>query len=528
MNKQNFYLTTPLYYVNAEPHIGSAYTTMAADTICRFEKLKGKNAYLLTGVDEHGGKIENTAKSRNISPKAHCDEITLKFEELWKLLNIDYQRFSRTSSENHNKIVQIFFELVKAKGDIYQAEYKGLYCLACEDFKNERELLEGKLCPTHKTQVQEYTENNYFFALSKYNEQIRQFLNDNPDFIYPQFRKHEVLAWLDEGLRDFPISRNSVKWGIPIPDDKEQTIYVWFDALLGYLSPLIEDKINLQDLNIDNFAQIVKSLDLWPVSLHLIGKDILRFHAVYWIAMLMSAELPLPKRLFGHGFLTKDGEKMGKTLGNIIVPQEIINKYGIDAIRFYFLFNIPFGQDGDFSEQIFIETVNAYLANRLGNLFSRVLKLLENNLNSQIPAGLNLDFNSEIAQSGISLANKVDSLMHNFELDLALKEIFNYIDKLNLYLTETKPWTLFKEESETARQKAIICLVEVLEGLRIVANVLFPFMPDLGLKMLNIFNLTKTQNWEELSKWAYLKPESEIKNTQGALFQRIENIQKIN
>lgn len=527
MNKQNFYLTTPLYYVNAEPHIGSAYTTMAADAICRFERLRGKNAYLLTGVDEHGGKIENTAKSRNVSPQSHCDEITLKFEELWKLLNIDYQKFSRTSSSKHNKVVQIFFERVKAKGDIYQAEYKGLYCLACEDFKNERELLDGKSCPIHKTQVQEYTENNYFFALSKYSQQIRDFLNDNPDFIYPKFRKQEVLAWLDEGLKDFPISRNSVKWGIPIPNDEEQTIYVWFDALLGYLSPLLEDKIDLNDLNPNNFAEAVKSLDLWPPSMHLIGKDILRFHAVYWLAMLMSAELPLPKRLFGHGFLTKDGEKMGKTLGNIIIPQEIISKFGIDAIRFYFLFNIPFGQDGDFSEQVFIETVNAYLANRLGNLFSRVLKLLENNLGSQIPANLNLNLNSEIAQLGISLSGKVAVFMNNLELDLALKEIFNYVDKLNLYLTEIKPWTLFKEESESAKEKATICLAEVLEGLRIVANLLFPFMPDLGLKMLKIFNLTEVQTWEKLAEWPYLKPKTVITNNQGILFQRIELLERI-
>jgi methionyl-tRNA synthetase len=513
-----FFLTTPLYYVNAEPHIGSAYTTIAADAICRFWSLYGKEVCLLTGVDEHGGKIEATALARGISPQEHCDEISLKFQELWKKLNINYQKFSRTSSAKHNKLVQTFFERVKAKGDIYQAEYKGLYCLACEDFKGERELLEGKLCPIHHTPVQEYSESNYFFALSKYAEKLKAFFKNNPSFVQPKFRLNEIETWIDEGLKDFPISRRSVKWGIPVPGDESQTIYVWFDALLGYLSPFYED-VDLTDENVNKlFAQLPS---FWPANLHLIGKDILRFHAVYWIAMLMSADLPLPQGLFGHGFLTKDGEKMGKTRGNIIVPDELLERFGIDAVRFYFLFNIPFGQDGDYSDGSFKETVNAYLANRLGNLFSRVLKLCETNLGGQIPANLKLDENSKIAQISLALPEKVKKHIESYELHAALGAIFEVVDALNLNLTEIKPWNLFKLEDAESRKLATVSLIETLESLRIVSNLLVPFMPNLSERMLEVFGLQQTNSWAEIKKWNFLLSEQKL-SSPGVLFSRIE------
>ncbi len=533
--KPKFFLTTPLYYVNAEPHIGSAYTNIAADAICRFQRLAGAEVCMLTGVDEHGGKIEKTATDRGITPQAHCDEITEKFVELWEKFNIKYDKFSRTSSEKHNKVVEQFFERVKAKGDIYQAEYKGLYCLACEDFKNERELLEGGLCPVHHTKVQEYSETNYFFALSKYSDKLIQFFKDHPDFIQPKYRLHEIQTWIDEGLKDFPISRRSVNWGVGIPKSLEetgalQTIYVWFDALLGYITPLIEDTDK-------NNTEITKEIfdklpEFWPPSIHVIGKDILRFHAVYWIAMLMSAELPLPKKLFGHGFLTKDGEKMGKTRGNIIVPAELLDKFGLDAVRFYFLFNIPFGADGDYSEQIFIETVNAYLANRLGNLFSRVLKLCFNNFDGKIPENIILDPGLAIAKQSIELPSKVKAHMDNFEIHLAIGVIFDLIDKLNLNLTEIKPWTLYKDEnpvsSEASHRAATECLLETLESLRIISNLLEPFIPNMSEKMLSVFGLKNTQSWAELNQWNYLYQnfnehlKGQVLQDPGILFSRIQ------
>lgn len=508
--KPKFYLTTPLYYVNAEPHIGSAYPTIAADAICRFWRLFGLDVCFLTGVDEHGGKIEATAKSRDLDPQTHCDQITQKFKELWQKLQIDYQKFARTSSEKHNEVVRAFFERVKAKGDIYQAEYKGLYCLACEDFKNERELLEGQLCPIHHTKVQEYSENNYFFALSKYSDKLKDFFKANPDFIQPKFRMNEIETWLSEGLKDFPISRRSVKWGISIPEDSEQTIYVWFDALLGYLSTLYD---NFEG----NFDEIP---EYWPASVHLIGKDILRFHAVYWVAMLMSADLPLPSKLFGHGFLTKDGEKMGKTRGNIIVPEDLIKTFGIDAFRFYFLFNVPFGSDGDYSEKTFKELVNAYLANRLGNLFSRVLKLCSTYWESKIP-NIQLDENSQIAQKSLALPNKVKNHMQNLNINAALEDIFALVDDLNLNLSGIKPWNLFKETDQSSQDRANLCLLETLESLRMISNLLQPFMPQLSTKMLSVFGLKSTNSWKELTEWSYLRPSTQLFHS-GVLFSRIE------
>lgn len=516
---EKFFLTTPLYYVNAEPHIGSAYTTIAADALCRYWQMAGLKTLMLTGVDEHGGKIEKTANDRNIAPLEHCNEITDKFKELWTSLNIDFQKFSRTSSEKHNKVVEAFFNKVKSTGDIYEADYEGLYCLACEDFKNERELLPGGLCPTHHTKVQNYSEKNYFFALSKYTDKLKKFFQDNPDFIQPKFRQSEVNSWINEGLKDFPISRSSVKWGIPVPGDSNQTIYVWFDALLGYLSPLLDEEIVLAESF--DLEKEVSKLEFWPANLHLIGKDILRFHAVYWVAMLMSAGFPLPKQLFGHGFLTKDGEKMGKTRGNIIVPHELIDNYGVDALRFYFLFSVPFGQDGDFTEKSFIETLNAYLANRLGNLFSRVLKLVETNCEGKVP-NFELNTSSPIAIAGVKLADKVEGHLKNYELHLALTAIFDFVDQMNLNMTELKPWNLVKSENPEDLEKAKLCLLETLEGLRIVAVLIYPFIPNMGAKMLKVFGEDSAENtYKNARSWAKLKNDTKL-NDPGILFSRIK------
>ncbi len=507
MNK-NFYLTTPLYYVNAEPHIGSAYTTIICDAICRFQKFYGNEVYFLTGIDEHGGKIENTAKQKNLEAQIHCDLMSDKFQELWTDLNINYNVFSRTSSEHHKKFVETFFKKVFDNGDIYEGEYKGLYCLACEDFKNERELIDGNLCPIHKTKVQEYSEKNYFFKLSKYTEEIKQFLKNNPDFIQPQYRMSEIENWISEGLRDFPISRRSVNWGVKVPNDPSQTIYVWFDALLGYLSPLVKNPESLDEL---------KDFEGYY---HIVGKDILKFHAVYWIAMLMSAGVVLPQKIFGHGFLTKDGQKMGKTTGNTIDPYELNKKFGTDAVRFYFCFNIPFGADGDYSENVFIELVNAYLANRLGNLFSRVLKLFETYLNLEIP-NIKLSKNSQIAQMSLNLPEKVKQAMFNLEPHNALKEIFTVIDSLNLIFTERKPWTLLKSEDNNEKEKAIILLVEIMESLRIINNLLMPFMPNLTEKISKIFNTPPLGRWGAQKTWGYLKQGQKLNNT-GIVFSRLE------
>lgn len=507
-NNNKFYLTTPLYYVNAEPHIGTAYTTIISDCIARFWRLYGSEVSFLTGVDEHGGKIEKTAQENNISPQEHCDITTEKFKDLWSKLNIEYNHFARPSSEHHKKFVQTFFNKVLEKGDIYKGSYTGKYCLGCEDFKTEKELEEGNLCPIHKTPVQDYSEENYFFRLSSYTDKVKKILEDNAELIKPAYRIHEIKAWLDEGLRDFPISRGSVKWGIPIPNDNSQTIYVWFDALLGYLSQLVNNPESLDEL---------KDFDGYT---HIIGKDILRFHTVYWLSMLMSAELPLPKQLFGHGFLTKDGLKMGKSLGNIVDPHQLINDFGVDATRFYFIFQIAFGSDGDYSENSFIELANSYLANRLGNLCSRVLKMYTKNMNSTVPT-ITLNSESKILTATRELPEKVKTHFEKLEPHLALQKIFDVIDIINLELSDIRPWTLFKSESQEDINTAQVLILETLESIRIIANLLSPFMPDLALKILEIYNISEIQNWESLKNINYLQTYNTV-NAIPPLFSRIQ------
>ncbi len=364
INNPSFALTTPLYYVNGLPHIGSAYTTMIADAIARWYRLSGHPVMFVTGTDEHGQKIQRTAEQNGIPPQEHCDTIVHSFQDLWQKLDIQYDSFTRTSADKHEIIVKEFFQRVSEQGDIYLSQQQGWYCVGCEEFKEERELEEDKHCPIHTNQKVEWRdEENYFFRLSRYQQQLEELYESNPEFIQPQSRRNEVMNFVKQGLQDFSISRINVSWGFPIPDDPKHTIYVWFDALLGYVTALLEEE---DEVTLEN------AIKKWyPFNLHLIGKDILRFHAVYWPAMLLSAGLALPKQVFGHGFLTKDGRKMGKSLGNTLDPFELVDKYGSDAIRYYFLKEVDLGEDGDFNEIRFINKVNADLANDLGHLLNR-------------------------------------------------------------------------------------------------------------------------------------------------------------
>jgi len=492
VTENKFYITSPLYYVNDVPHIGSAYTTIACDCIARYKRLQGYDVCFLTGTDEHGQKIFKAAKEKNMKPQEHCDFISEKFKELWTLLNIKFDRFSRTTSKKHELIVQEFFKRVFSTGDIYEADYEGLYCEGCEDFKTEKEVLEGNLCPIHKLKVQEYKEKNDFFALSKYQDKLTDFLHKNPDFIQPVYRKNEVLGWIKEGLKDFPVSRQSVSWGIPVPNDTKQTIYVWFDALLGYISELINEDENI---SLDNAIKTY-----WPCSVHIIGKDILRFHAVYWPCMLMSAKLPLPKKVFGHGFLTKDGEKMGKTTGNIINPYELINEFGTDAVRFYFLREITFGKDGDFTRENFINRINSDLANNLGNLLNRSLNLVIKNFNGVIELN-----DADKRKDFLGLKNKFDSTiatfknhMDNLELKEALDSVWQLVDSTNKAFNDKQPWKLIKN-NDLERAKG--CLYETLEILRNISILINPFIPETSLKIykqLGYDKINEYKDWEKV------------------------------
>lgn len=467
-----FSLTTPLYYVNDVPHIGSAYTTLIADAIARWHRLKGEKVLLITGTDEHGQKIQRTAEQQGLSPQDHCDRVVEKFIFLWEKLNIQWDRFSRTTAEKHHSIVQQFFQRVWDQGDIYLSQQQGWYCVACEEFKEKRDLTSEGHCPIHVNIKAEWRdEENYFFRLSKYQGALEKLYSENPDFIQPESRRNEVINFVKQGLQDFSISRINLDWGFPIPSDPRHTIYVWFDALLGYITALLdpEDEPTLEN-----------ALKQWfPINLHLIGKDILRFHAIYWPAMLMSADLPLPPQVFGHGFLTKDGRKMGKTLGNTLDPLTLIEKYGPDAVRYYFIKEVELGQDGDFNETRFVTVLNADLANDLGNLLNRTLGMVKKYCQGQVPplTGADLEEINPLKTIGESLTQKVSQGFDRLEFHHACEAILALIRASNKYIDDSAPWSLFKQNQH---QEVAKVLYSVLESVRLSAYLLSPIIPNLS------------------------------------------------
>ncbi len=472
--RPTFAVTTPLYYVNDVPHIGSAYTTMAADAIARYHRLQGDDVLLITGTDEHGQKIQRTAEQKGLPPQAHCDGIVTRFEELWQKLNIDWDRFSRTTAPNHQAIVEQFYARVAAKGDIYVGRQQGWYCVGCEEFKEERDLLEEQRCPIHTNQSVEWRdEENYFFRLSAYQEALEAFYAAHPDFIQPASRRNEVLNFVAQGLQDFSISRVNLDWGFPVPGDSKHTLYVWFDALLGYITALLEPGA---EPTLENALA-----RFWPINLHLIGKDILRFHAVYWPAMLMSAELPLPPRVFGHGFLTKDGLKMGKSLGNTLDPFELVDRFGADAVRYYFLKEIEFGRDGDYQEERFINTCNADLANDLGNLLNRTLNMARRYCDQRLSlAAADLPADNALQQIGAELGDRVGDAYDRLAFSEACGEVLALVQRGNKYLDEQAPWTQHKQGNRAAVEE-ILCAV--LESVRQAAYLLSPVIPGISTEI---------------------------------------------
>jgi methionyl-tRNA synthetase len=521
-NCSRFSLTTPLYYANALPHIGSAYTTIAADVLARFQRLQGMPVLMVTGTDEHGQKIQRTAAEQGRSPQAHCDRVVPHFVALWQQLHIQPDRFIRTTDPRHAAIVREFFQRVWERGDIYLGRQQGWYCVACEEFKEERDLLENRHCPIHTNQPVEWRdEQNYFFRLSHYQAKLEQLYADRPEFIQPEMRRNEVLSFVSQGLQDFSISRVNLDWGIPVPVDPSHTLYVWFDALLGYVTALLEPEAE---------PTLANALSRWyPFNLHLIGKDILRFHAVYWPAMLMSAELPLPDRLYVHGFLTKDGQKMGKSLGNVIDPVELVDRTSADAVRYFFLKEIEFGRDGDFSEQRFVNILNADLANDLGNLLNRTLKFTHKNFAGQVPAvdPASLPPNPLI-DLGQSLGDRVATAYANLAFSQACDAILTLVRLGNKFIDEQAPWTLYKQgQHEQVGQ----ILYVVLESVRLAAYLLSPIVPVLSTAVYR--QLGFSMNFDDQSsidvavpyathaQWGILPPSQRL-GEPSPVFQRLE------
>lgn len=471
---KKFFITTPIYYLNSAPHIGHAYTTLACDILARYKRSKGEAVHFLTGTDEHGANIQKAAEAAGIAPQEWVDNLAAKFKDLWKTLNINYDDFIRTTEPRHVLPVQEIFELMLKNGDVYKGAYSGKYCYSCEAYIDESELLPGDCCPVHKKPVAELKEETYFFKLSKYENALLKFYEANPSFLSPSWRANEIINFVKGGLKDLSVTRTKVQWGIPLRSDPSHTIYVWFDALSNYATAA---GLGAKICNNEIFKNYpYKFEDLWPADVHMIGKEIYRFHAVIWPAMLMSLGLPLPGKVFAHGWWTVEGEKMSKSLGNFIDPAEVTAKYGVDALRYFLFREVPYGGDGDFSMNSFFGRFNADLANDLGNLMSRTLNMAAKQM-EQLPSEPAPD--CALLRAADEAERKVDAFMNELAFDKALEEIWGLNSAMNKYLDSTKPWTLAKTDADGARK----ILEELVFTLRRVAALVAPFMPETGAEM---------------------------------------------